>query len=268
MNPHLPSPRRKSATAALASCLPLALTGLLSATPPDGRLFEPDRAWLERYDPTLISSRYSAEFSYESFEDDSHLFKLENTLRWGFPLRDGHAAGFQFVLPTKWRETATDDAFGLGDLELRSGVVGRLSPSLRYGLAVNAVLDSATDPLLGDNAFILRPIAALRWDFNAVTTLGINLEYNFTPLDEEANDVSALEVKFPVAFKINEDWSGFVSYNPRWNLLDESDRHRLEIGTTRVWGAHNEYAWSLGGELPLGSENFEFKLATGFTWHF
>ena len=76
------------------------------------------------------------------------------------------------------------------------------------------------------------PIAALRWDLNAAVTLGINVEYNFTPLDDEANDVSALEVKFPVAFKINEDWSAFVSYNPRWDLLNESDRHRLELGTT------------------------------------
>ena len=122
------------------------------------------------------------------------------------------------------------------------------------------MLETATDPLLGDNAFILRPITALRWDFNASVTLGINVEYNFTPMDDEANDVSALEVKFPVAFKINDDWSGFVSYNPRWNLLDESDRHRLELGTTCVWGSDNQYAWSLGTEVPLTSESFEFKL--------
>jgi hypothetical protein len=255
-------------TAAFASWFALATPGIVAAAPPDGRLFESDRAWLERYDPTLISSRYSADFSYESYEDDSDLYKLENTLRWGIPLHDDHALGFQFMLPTKWRTTATDDAFGLGDLELRGGGVGRLSPTLRYGIGVNAVLDSATDPLLGDNAFILRPIAALRWDINPVCTLGINLEYNFTPLDEGAGDVSALEVKFPVAFKINEDWSGFVSYNPRWDLLDESDRHRLELGVTRVWGGDNECAWSFGTELPLGSENFEFKLSTGFAWYF
>jgi hypothetical protein len=129
-------------------------------------------------------------------------------------------------------------------------------------------LETANDSLLSDNAFILRPIAALRWDFNAATTLGLNLEYNVTPLDEDANDVSALELKFPVAFKISEDWSGFVSYNRRWDLLDESDRHRLEFGATLVWGGDNQYAWSLGVEIPLASESFEFKLATGFAWYF
>lgn len=245
-----------------------AVSCLASAAAPDGRLFEPGRAWIERYDPTLISSRYFTEFIYESYDDDSELFKVENTTRWGIPLRDGHALGFQFMLPLKWRETATDDAFGLGDLELRSGLVGRLSPTVRYGLGVNAQLDSATDPLLGDKAVILRPIAALRWDYNAAVTLGINVEYSVTPLDDGDEDVSALEVKFPVAFKINEDWSGYLSYNPRWDLLAESDRHRLEMGATFVWGAENQYAWSLGTEVPLASESFEFKLATGFTWYF
>jgi hypothetical protein len=249
----------------------LAVCGMLGTThaaAPDGRLFEPSLAWLERYDPTLISSRFSTEFVYESYDDDSDLYKIENTLRWGIPLKDDHAFGMQAMLPVKWRDTDTGDASGLGDLELRAGFVGRLAPTLRYGLGVNSVLETASDSLLSDNAFILRPIAALRWDFNAITTLGINVEYNFTPLDEKANDVSALELKFPVAFKINEDWSSYLSYNPRWNLLDESDRHRMELGATRIWGTHNQYAWSLGGEIPLSSENFEFKLATGFAWYF
>ncbi len=259
-----PSSSRIHAACALLG----AASGLASAAAPDGRLFEPDRAWLERYDPTLISSRYFGEFIYERYDADSELFKIENTTRWGIPLRGGHALGFQFMLPLKWRETATDDTFGLGDLELRSGVVGRLSPTLRYGLAVNAVLETATDSLLSDNAFILRPIAAIRWDYNAAITLGINVEYNVTPLDEGDRDVSALELKFPVAFKINEAWSGFVSYNPRWDLLAESDRHRLELGATYVWGPENQYAWSLGTEVPLSSESFEFKLATGLAWYF
>lgn len=251
----------------LAAILPL--VGIASAAAPDGRLlFQPDRAWLERYDPTLISSRYIGEFIYESYDNDSELFKMENTARWGIPLQEGHALGFQMMLPTKWRDTATDDAFGLGDLELRSGIVGRLSPNTRYGLAVNAQIDTATDSLLSDNAFILRPIAALRWDYNSDITLGINVEYSVTPLNENVNDVSALEVKLPVAFRINDDWSSYLSYNPRWDLLAESYRHRLELGTTCVFGEDNEYAWSFGTEVPLASESFEFKLAAGFSWNF
>lgn len=259
--------RRKAHLLLTAICL-AGSASFAQAAAPDGRLFEPGRAWLERYDPTLVSSRYFTEFIFESFDGDGDLYKNEHTVRWGIPWRDGHAFGIQAMLPVEWREVAGDGEFGLGDLELRAGVVGRLAPTLRFGLAVNAVLDSATDPQFGGDAFVLRPIAAMRWDWNAAVTLGINVEYNFTPLGEDAGDVSSFEVKFPVAFRISEDWSGFVSYNPRWNLLDESDRHRLEFGTNFVWGADHQYAWSVGAEIPLTAENLEFKLATGLTWHF
>ncbi len=248
----------------------LALTTLAAAAPPDGQLSDhsPRRAWLENYDPTLVSSRFVSEFSYESHDSDAEYWKIENTLRWGIPLRDGLALGMQMVLPVKWTETATDDAFGLGDLELRTGLVGRIAPTLRYGLALNAVIDSATDVLLGDHAFILRPIAAIRWDASDRITLGCNLEYNVTPLDEGANDVSALELKFPLAFKITDTWSAYLSYNPRWDLLAETHRQRLELGCTRIWGADNQYALSFGTEVPLESESFEYKMLAGFHWYF
>ena len=253
-----------------AGLLLLAVPSSGFAAPPDGQLFEhtPDRAWVETYDPTLVSSRLGAELSYEGYDDDGDYWKIENTIRWGMPLCDDLALGIQMMAPLKWTETATDEAFGLGDLELRGGVVGRLSPTLRYGFAVNAVIDSATDPLLGDNAFILRPIIAVRWDVSERVTLGCNLEYNFTPLEEGDCDVSAIELKFPLAFKINEDWSAALSFNPRWDLLAETDRQRLELGATRVWGSDNQYALSFGTEIPLGSESFEVKFVTGFNWYF
>ena len=250
--------------------LALATSCVTRAAEPDGQLFDhlPRRAWLENYDPTIIASRVSSELSYESYDNDADYWKIENTLRWGIPLRDGLALGVQVLLPVKWTETPTDDAFGLGDLELRTGIVGKLSPTLRYGLGVNMVIDTATDPLLSDNAFILRPIAAIRWDACNRCTLGMNVEYNVTPFEEGSHDVSALELKFPVVFKISDKWSAYLSYNPRWDLLADTDRNRLELGASHTWGADNQFALSYGTEVPLSSESFEFKLVSGFSWFF
>ncbi len=248
----------------------LVLPGIARAERIPGQLFDnfSERAWLESYDPTLISSRLFSEFIYESYDNDTDVFKIENTLRWGIPVTNDLALGFQVMLPTKWVETADEDEFGLGDLEARAGIVGRISSCLRYGIGVNAVMDTATDDLLGDDAFVLRPTVAIRWDVTNRITTGFNVEYNVTPCDEGESDVSALELKFPVAFKISEDWSSFISYNPRWNYLDESDRQRLELGATRIWGPEKQYALSFGTEVPLTSESFEFKLAAGFHWYF
>jgi small-conductance mechanosensitive channel len=57
---------------------PVCLLGFASTTQAaesNGRLFEPGRAWLERYDPTLISSRYFSEFIFESFDGDGDVYK-------------------------------------------------------------------------------------------------------------------------------------------------------------------------------------------------
>lgn len=249
-------------------CLICAVANPLQAAAPDGRLFQSDRAWLERYDSTLLASRFFTEPSMESYDNGSDFFVIENSLRWGIPVNDDLAFGFQALVPLKWADTDARDAEGLGDLELRTGVMGRISQQVRYGFAFNAVLDTASDPLLGDSAFVMRPLTGLRWDATESLTLGIDVEYNFTPTEEGPDDVSALELKFPLIFRINEDWSAFFSFNQRWNMLDESDRQRVEFNATYMFGKDRQFAWSFGGELPLSSESFEQKWKTGFTWFF
>jgi hypothetical protein len=228
----------------------------------------PDNAWLLPYDTTLISRRAFAEFSYENREDDGDFWKIENSLRRGFAIREDLAFGVQAMIPVKWTDTATSDDSGLGDLELRSGLIGRFSPTLRWGAGLNAAFDTATDSSLGSNALVLRPTLGLRWDVIDRLNLGINFEYNFTPQEEQDDDVSALELKFPVVFKFNDHWSGIASYKPRWNLLNESDRHRLELGATRLFGADNQFALSFSLEVPLISESLDCKFVSGLAWNF
>ena len=228
----------------------------------------PENAWLLPYDPTLISRRAFAEFSYESHEDNEDFWKIENSLRGGFTVREDLAFGMQLMIPVKWIETSAADESGLGDLELRTGFVGRFSPSLRWGTGLNAAFDTATDSALGGNALVLRPTLALRWDANDRINLGINVEYNFTLQEERDDDVSALELKFPIVFKLTDQWSGIASYKPKRDFLSESDRHRLEIGATRLFGPDHPFALSFSLEVPLKSESLEYKVVSGLAWNF
>ena len=227
-----------------------------------------ENAWLNAYDPTLIGRRLLSEFSYENDAGDAEFWKLETSLRWAIPIHKDLAFGMQALIPVKWNDTATASESGIGDLELRTGLVGRISPTLRYGIGLNAEFDTAADSSLGDNALALRPITAIRWDVARHVNIGLNLEYTFTPRDEGADDISEFELKFPLVVKLNDDWSAAATYKPKWNLLTESDRHRFELGATRVWGADHEYALSFGTEVPLSSDTMDFKLISGFTWYF
>jgi len=228
----------------------------------------PDNAWLQPYDPTLISRRSLSEFSFESLDNGDKFWTIENSLRWGFPVGEDLAMGLQFMAPVKWIDTNEADESGIGDFQFRTGFVGRFSPSLRWGTGVNVKLDTATDSAIGDNAMVLRPILAVSWDANKHINLGLNFEYEFTTEDEGDDDVSALQVKVPMAVRITDNWSSAVTYKPRRNFLAETDRHRFELGTTRLFGSRRQFALSLGVELPLSPEAFDHKAIFGFATNF
>lgn len=256
------------ATLMAATLAPLALNAQTRDSTHEWFEHTRENAWLLPYDTTLISRRAFAELSYENREDNANFWKIENSLRRGFAIREDLAFGVQAMIPVKWTDTATSDDSGLGDLELRSGFIGRFSPDLRWGTGMNAAFDTATDSSLGGNALVLRPTLALRWDATERLNLGMNIEYNFTPQEEQNDDVSALELKFPLVFKLTDRWSGVASYKPKWDFLNESDRHRLELGATRVWGLENQFALSFNLEVPLTSETLDYKLVSGLAWHF
>ena len=190
-----------------------------------------EHRWLVVQDPTLLSNRLSTEVEYDNFKNGRSSLEYSNTLRLATLLREGLAFGIQAKLPWKVVDTGTDHVDGLGDIQLRAGIVGRLSPTMRYGLGLNATFDTAANPALGDGAFVLRPILAYRWHASKRVNLGLNIEYNFTPSDEGTNDVSALELKIPVNLKINDDWSAFINYKPRWNFLTDREArpHRVRM---------------------------------------
>lgn len=229
---------------------------------------QPDRAWLEPYDPTLISRRLLTQFEHEDREAGASSSEWSWNARGAFLLQENLAFGLQLDAPWRWVDRAAESASGFGDLEARAGVVGRFSERTRWGLLMNMKLPTASDDLLGDDLVELRPIAALRWEATTWLELGAGVEYSFTPRDEGADRVSALELKVPVVMKLAEALSGSASYNPRWNDVTGSWRHRLELGLTWLLGPRKDYALTLGGEIPLTDEPFDWKASIALAWYF
>lgn len=94
-----------------------------------------DNAWRLPYDTTLLSRRVLSELSYESHDDDQNFWKIENSVRGGYALSDDLAFGVQMMVPVRWIDSPASDESGIGDLELRSGFIGRFSNDLRWGRA-------------------------------------------------------------------------------------------------------------------------------------
>jgi len=225
-------------------------------------------AWLHNYDPTLASRRIHAELSYEDDDGGESVTEFSWSARGALPVADDLALAYQLGWPVKWKDTGTERISGQGDLETRVGLIGRISPTLRYGSGLVSKFNTAAEDGLGDGVFQLRPVLALRWDAARRINLGINVEYTFTPRDEGSDDLSYLELKIPVALKLTEHWSAEATYKPRWNFLGDGDRHRLVLTATRNWGERKQFAWSISSELPLSDQSLDWKLGSGFTWYF
>lgn len=83
----------------------------------------------------------------------------------------------------------------------------------------------------------------------------------------EGYDPTLVSSRYFGEFSYENHDGGGDYYKPKWNLLADTNRHRLDLGTTHHWGTDNQYALSLGAEVPLTSESFNFKLIAGFAWY-
>jgi len=265
-----PLKSRKTARRLLGAFLMVASGSWLTAQEATHQWFEHDarNAWLQPYDPTLISRRLYSEFSYEDQEDDRGIYEIDTSIRDVTALSSDLALGYQIELPYEWKETGDGSISGWGDFECRAGLVNRLSPTLRWGTAVNMEFDTASHSELGANAFLLRPITAIRWDAIEHVNIGMNLEYTFTPLDEGFDDASYLELKFPISYKISDHWSTSLTYRPKWNFVSHEESPKLELDTGYVWGKEKQFALTMGIEAPLADQTMQLKSILGLTWSF
>lgn len=225
-------------------------------------------AWLQNHDPTLISPRLRTELSYQDLSDDQSTLKLETTLRWATGIGDDWAFGLQAMLPLVREQAPTDSENYFGNIEIRAGMVKKISDSLRYGIALNAAFDTASSETKDNPSVKLKPICAIRWDLSEKANTGIQLEYTFTPHDEGDQDAKTLELKLPIALKFSDSWSGSLTYKPQWNFTTDSTRHRVSADTSYTLGQEHQYALSLGVELPLSEQDLDWKCIAGLTWYF
>jgi len=263
------SPITATLAVALAACATGASLQAQSADAASAVAHQPERAWLEIHDPTLIARRLLLKMEYEDQAADALQAKWLANLRWSVALGQDLALGLQLETPFVWRDhgDGTED-FGFGDLEARAGIVGRIAKGTRWGLGMNGKFPTAADGV-GDEVVELKPLLVISHDLADWLNLGCNVEYAFTLPGEDDGWVQALEVKFPVAVRLGGGFSAFASYNPRRDGAANSMRHRLELALTRTFGAEDQFALTAGAELPLaGEDGLDWKGGLGFIWTF
>jgi hypothetical protein len=228
-------------------------------------LHQEDRSWLQTSDPTLIAPRLTTQWEHEDLADGNRKDKVFVNVREAWRLSESLAFGLQAELPIRWTKSAGDRFAGLGDAELRTGIVGRIYPHLRWGVAANGRFDTASDAALGSSGFEWRPVAALRWDARSWLTLGLQPEYTFAA--NTHNEV--FQLKLPVAVELGESWSAEIVYQPKWPQGEDSQRiDLLEFALVHRFGRDKRYAILAGMEIPLSKDDLDWKGFIGLQWFY
>jgi hypothetical protein len=239
-------------------------------------LHQRHRSWLQPYDPTLIAPKMAIQWDHKDLAGGKRNDKIFVNVRESWRLTDSLAFGMQAELPVSWAKNEGERFAGLGDAEFRTGLVGRISPNLRWGLGVNLRFYTASDPQLGsgdgetrwelgNGAAEARPIVNLRWDAFDWLTLGLQPEYTFAP----NSDDEFFQLKLPVAIELGESWSAELAYQPRWTRAAGGQRIDLiELTFVHRFGRDKRYAVLAGMEIPLSEDDLDWKSFVGLQWFF
>ena len=234
----------------------------------------PDNAWLAAYDPTLISNRFFNELSYTQSDGDKTKWRMETSVRGAVLLHENLAMGIQLMIPTEYLRSfdsttgVIDSDFGLGDIEFKTGLMGRLAPNLRWAAGFNAKFDTASSDTLGSDAIELRPIAAISWSVMEHLNIGITADYRSTPFYDDGGYEEGLELKFPVGIKLSSCLSMATTFKAYFDYANSNERYNLGIGFNYAWGTRKQYALALGTELPLSDQSQQWKTSAAFAWYY
>lgn len=243
-------------------------TALQARGEADERWFEAigERAWLANYDPTLIGRRVLTEMSYED-DKDSDTTKLSTSARYSALIQPNIAAGLQISQSLEWKSIRGDTTGGLGDLEVRGGLVGRLTDSFRWGAGTNLKFATATSPILSD-PFEIEALGALSWDLTKRLNLILQPSYSITPGTTGKNATNKITLKLPISFRIVRWLSASVSYKTEWEFTSHQAIHKLEGGLTVLPGSHDQFAISPAIEIPLSQQDLNWKAMLTAGWYF
>jgi hypothetical protein len=224
-------------------------------------------------DQTIIGSRIFLDTEWDDFKQDAE--KVTWTLGglWGWRVTERQDWAVRLKLPFAYyrSDAASDHANtgGLGDVELGTGTAFRLSNTWRTAAGVELHADTASDPVLAEKVWRLKPGWGIAHDFTNWFTVNFNAEYNYS-IAEHRNVAPEryVELSLPVTIILPYNWSILAKYKTKIDF-EEDDRwaHTIDAGVAKRLSSV-PFVMSAVLEKPLngGAENFQVNFT--MTYYF
>ncbi|MBE7498913.1 MAG: hypothetical protein HS113_01075 [Verrucomicrobiales bacterium] len=222
-------------------------------------------------DPTLLLRRAWADTEWNHFKDDREDLKLELGGLWSWRVSERQEWAVQLKLPVAGHvagEAEGDaDALGLGDIEVGTGTAFRLGHAWRTGGGLELRTPSATDDVLGDNVWRLKPFWAVAWDATGWLTLTPRVEYNDSFAEESGVlPQEYLEMYLPATFGLSRGWSVSTRYETKVDLErnDEWTHSAKLVLAKQLERLPLSFAVSLKKSFDGGDKQFQLNFTTTY----
>jgi hypothetical protein len=224
-------------------------------------------------DQTIIGSRIFLDTEWDDFKHGAE--KVTWTLGglWGWRVNEWQDWAVRLKLPFAYYRS--DEASGhantggFGDVEIGTGTAFRLSNTWRTAAGIELHADTASDPVLAEKVWRLKPGWGIAHDFTNWFTVNFNAEYNYS-IAEHRNVAPEryVELSLPVTIILPYNWSILAKYKTKIDF-EEDDRwaHTIDAGVAKRLSSV-PFVMSAVLEKPLngGAENFQVNFT--MTYYF
>jgi hypothetical protein len=223
----------------------------------------------EPTDPTILQSRAWLDYEQNDFVDHIRTGKFTLGTMWARRITPDVDFGLVLKFPISYYHTPGDDIGGLGDIEVAAETAVRFNDQWRAGAGLELHTDSATDPLLGDQVWRLKPYASLAWTPRDWLTFGFIAEFQQSV--SERTDVAMQrysEFNFPVTVVLPCGWAVSVIYKGKVDFQNEN-----EWTNTLKWGVEKKLpnlpiSLAAFAEKPFDAGTKKIQLNFIVTWFF
>ena len=190
-------------------------------------------------DQTIIGTRVLLDSQWEQFKHGAEKATWTLAGLWGWPVSDYQDWAIRFNLPLVYGRT--DEASGhaavggIGDVEIGTGTAFRLSDTWRTAAGMELHADTASNPILGESTWRVKPFWGIAHDVTDWLTLNFDVEYNHSIAEE--HDVPPerfLELSLPATIILPGDWSIGAKYKAAIDFENgERWTHTLNAGVAK-----------------------------------
>lgn len=171
-------------------------------------------------DPTILKSRVWLDSEWNDSRHGGGDGKVTLGGVWVWGVSPNQDWAVRLKIPFAWHVAGNaagdSDEYGLGDIDLATGAAFRLGKSWRTGGGLELRAPSATDDVLGDDVWRLKPFWSVGWDATERLTFAFTAEYNQSIAEEHGVARKRfLEMFFPTTYVLPHRWSVTAQYEAK-----------------------------------------------------